>query len=131
MKDQRVNLFGDFIKYLRYDRQPKCQVKEIMELTGLTRVTLLEIEKKDRNHITPYINDSFIKGFNGEFIKFGKEWSKAKEKKDSSEADFSKLVKTTAEMARSYSDVVDKLIILQDKYDKLKKKYKKLKNSKT
>ena len=130
MEDKRVKLFSDFIKELRYNNEPRQTVKAIIKTTGLTRLTLLELENEKKNSITPYVSKAFKEGYKQVFENFEKEWIKTSQESEAAETELSQLIKTIAEISKSYSATVDKLLKLQDRCNQLEKELNDCLNSK-
>lgn len=121
--DERVIFLRDFVKYLRYNRKERLAVNKIMKSTGLSRVTLLELEKMERNSITPYIYESFKSGYEEEFTNFEKEWKDNKISDENTENELALLIKTNSQLAKAYSSIVDNYIELQKTYKEILRKW--------
>jgi hypothetical protein len=113
MKDEKVKLFSGFIKFLRYEKDPRETVKTITEKTKLTRLTLLEIQKEKRDNITLYVDTAFREGYGTELSEFELQQKEDKVNAATVESDLNQLIATNSELAKAYSSIVDKYINLQ------------------
>ena len=69
MKGNLKDIISDFLKDLRYNEK-RLKVKEIMKATGLSRMTLLDLEKKRRVSISDNVLESFKNAYGEDFLKF-------------------------------------------------------------
>lgn len=116
--ENQKKLIAEFIKHLRNNRH--TTVNQIINETGLTRVSLNDLEKERRKRITKNVYESFKEAYGEEFVKFEKQFSLQSDVMVIEKSEFEELKSAIVDMAKE-------MVALQRENRELKEKLKTLK----